>query len=148
MTTLADHVAFYLGRWPAFEEVQIVHDGETEQIAEWNAAEPEPTSAQISAAASDARLQAWLDAHGANADKTRRQEVKDRMAAAFAPGEGTIDVNVMQLLAKRLYRAFGNYQAKINELCEVTGVDPLPDLLNIDEELTALQALADTDPQV
>ena len=90
----------------------------------------------------------WVETHGGDEDKTRRREVKDRMSEAFTAGAGTIDINVLQLLAKRLYAAFAEVEAKINENCAVTGVAPLEAMDSIAEELAALQAMADIDPDI
>jgi len=90
----------------------------------------------------------WAEIHGGNEDKTRRREVKDRMSEAFTSGAGTIDINVVQLLAKRLYTAFATISEKINENCVITGVDPLEPMESLEEELVALQTLADTDTDI
>ena len=91
---------------------------------------------------------AWAEIHGGDPDKTTRREVKDRMSEAFTAGEGTIDINVLQLLAKRLYAAFTTISEKINENCAITGTDPLEPMESLEEELTALQVLADTDTDI
>ena len=91
---------------------------------------------------------AWEEIHGGDEDLTRRREVKDRMVEAFTAGEGTIDINVLQLLAKRLYAAFAEVEAKINENCVVTGVTPLNAMDSLEAELAALQAMADVDVDI
>ena len=91
---------------------------------------------------------AWEAVNGGDADLTRRREVKDRMSDAFTSGAGTIDINVVQLLAKRLYTAFATISEKINENCAITGTDPLEPMESLEEELTALQVLADTDTDI
>ena len=90
----------------------------------------------------------WAEIHGGDEDKTRRREVKDRMLEAFTSGSGTIDINVVQLLAKRLYTAFTTISEKITENCVITGTAPLEPMESLEEELTALQEMANTDPDV
>ena len=90
----------------------------------------------------------WAEIHGGDEDKTRRREVKDRMLEAFTSGAGTTDINVVQLLAKRLYTAFTTISAKINENCVITGTELLEPMESLEEELAALQALADTDTDI
>ncbi len=91
---------------------------------------------------------AWAEIHGGDPDKTTRREVKDRMSEAFTAGEGTIDINVLQLLAKRLYAAFTTISEKINENCAITGVTPLEAMDSLEEEIAALKAMADVDVDI
>ena len=91
---------------------------------------------------------AWAEVHGGDPDKTTRREVKDRMSEAFTAGEGTIDINVLQLLAKRLYAAFTTISEKINENCAITGVTPLEAMDSLEAEIAALKAMADVDVDI
>lgn len=91
---------------------------------------------------------AWAEIHGGDPDKTTRREVKDRMSEAFTAGEGTIDINVLQLLAKRLYAAFTTISEKINENCAITGVTPLEAMDSLEAEIAALKAMADVDVDI
>jgi len=51
MATLANKIIAHLGRTPDFEtEVILQDDGSGVYLKTWNAAEPEPTSAQLDAA--------------------------------------------------------------------------------------------------